>query len=137
VSEQALAVAKENTLLLKAQVKFTQADFLKDDLKIPELDFLVSNPPYVMNAEKQEMNSNVLNHEPHLALFVPDSNPLLFYKALAEKGKSLLKQNGKVIAEINPLLAKETKQLFEQINYKNVNLIKDLEGKDRIVIATR
>ncbi len=137
VSEQALAVAKENAQLLKANVEFVQADFLKGDLKMPDLDFLVSNPPYVMENEKQDMNSNVLNYEPHLALFVPDSNPLLFYKALAERGRHLLKQNGKIMAEINPLLAKETKELFEQNDYQEVKLIKDLEGKNRMVTAIR
>lgn len=136
VSEQTLAVAKYNSEVLKAKVEFVQVDFLNDDLKISNLDFLVSNPPYVMQKEKQDMHSNVLSFEPSLALFVPDSNPLLFYKALAERGKHLLKQNGKVIAEINPLLATETKNIFEQNNYRNVSLIKDIEGKERFVTAT-
>lgn len=137
VSEQALAVAKENALMQNAPVEFIRADFLNDDLKISGVDFLVSNPPYVMEKEKQQMQSNVLNFEPHLALFVSDSNPLLFYKALAKKSKHLLKQNGKVIAEINPLLAKETKELFEQNDYQDVILVKDIEGKNRIVVATK
>lgn len=137
VSEQALAVAKENALTHNVSVQFILSDFLNDDLKLSNLDFLVSNPPYVMNKEKQQMDSNVLNFEPSLALFVPDSNPLLFYKALAERGKQLLSINGKVIAEINPLLAKETKELFEQSGYKNSKLIRDLEGKDRLVVTTR
>jgi release factor glutamine methyltransferase len=137
VSEEALLVAEENARLLHASVKIVQADFLNDTTLPSELDLLVSNPPYVMQKEKETMHQNVLNFEPHVALFVPDQDPLLFYRALAEKGRKILKEEGKVLAEINPLLATETKSLFESLDYRNVMLIKDLEGKDRFVIATR
>ncbi len=136
VSAQALAIAKENANLLVASVEFIKGDFLNENLTISNLDFLVSNPPYVMDKEKEQMNSNVLNYEPHLALFVPDSNPLLFYEALAKQGKQLLKPKGKVMAEINPLVAKEIREHFEENGFSAVKLLKDLEGKDRIMVAT-
>lgn len=137
VSQEALLIAKENAKLLQANVQFIQADFLSEALTLPEIDFLVSNPPYVMQKEKESMHPNVLNFEPHQALFVEDHDPLIFYKALAEKGQKALKKEGKVFAEINPLLASETKLVFETFGYRDTTLIRDLEGKDRFVVATK
>lgn len=137
VSQEALLIAKENAKLLQANVLFIQADFLSEASTLSEIDFLVSNPPYVMQKEKESMHPNVLNFEPHQALFVEDHDPLIFYKALAEKGQKALKKEGKVFAEINPLLASETKLVFETFGYRDTTLIRDLEGKDRFVVATK
>ncbi len=137
ISEAALAIAKENQKSLNSKVSFIQADFLKDFSFAHDLDVVVSNPPYIRNFEKEEMEPNVLDHEPHLALFVPDENPLVFYEALASFGKKNLKNNGYVLAEINSYLGKETLALFEQYDYKEVEIIKDIFDKDRFVKAKK
>lgn len=136
ISEDSLKTARRNATTLEASVSFIQSDFLKEEIKIDKLDYLVSNPPYVRQSEKKTMEPNVLDYEPHQALFVPNENPLLFYKELARQGKNLLKSGGKIFTEINSNLGAESKLLFEQEDYKNVKLIKDLEGKERIVSAT-
>ena len=135
VSEKALSVAKENARALNADVNFVQGDFLKD-VSISPVDVIVSNPPYVKESEKDSMSSNVLLHEPHLALFVSDNDPLLFYKAIAFKSKTLLNPHGKIFVEINEQYGKEVKELFERSNFHTVRIIKDLDGKDRIVSAS-
>ncbi|MCR9063775.1 MAG: peptide chain release factor N(5)-glutamine methyltransferase [Cytophagales bacterium] len=137
ISEAALTIAKENQKSLNSKVSFIQADFLKDFSFAHDLDVVVSNPPYIRNFEKEEMEPNVLDHEPHLALFVPDENPLVFYEALASFGKKNLKNNGYVLAEINSYLGKETLALFEQYDYKEVEIIKDIFNKDRFVKAKK
>ncbi len=137
ISEAALTIAKENQKSLNSKVSFIQADFLKDFSFAHDLDVVVSNPPYIRNFEKEEMEPNVLDHEPHLALFVPDENPLVFYEALASFGKKNLKNNGYVLAEINSYLGKETLALFEQYDYKEVEIIKDIFDKDRFVKAKK
>jgi len=137
VSQLALETAKENSKKLASTVKFIYTDFLKDNLDLEPFDMVVSNPPYVRETEKQSMKPNVLNYEPHLALFVPDSDPLLFYKAIASKSKSLLKPNGKIFVEINEKFAGEIKDLFVSSGFKEIKIIQDLDGKDRIVIAQR
>ncbi len=134
VSDQALSVAKENAKRLSASVNFLQLDILTQSPSLTELDVIVSNPPYVMEKEKSEMNKNVLNYEPHLALFVTDDNPLQFYQVIAKKGKQLLKTNGKVFMEINPRFGKEVAALFNSFGYKT-EIIKDMEDKDRVVKA--
>ena len=110
-------------------------DFLKDSPKLDPVDLIVSNPPYVRNSEKTMMRPNVLNYEPHQALFVSDQDPLIFYKAIASKGKSLLKISGKIFVEINENFGNEVKDLFEVSGFDEVKIIKDLDGKDRIVVA--
>ncbi len=137
VSSEALDTAKANSKALGVQVDFIRADFLKNNIILNPVDIIVSNPPYVCLAEKESMNENVLNYEPPLALFVPDYDPLVFYKAIASKGKALLNPFGKVFVEINSRFGKEVKQLFEEIGYVSVEIIKDLNGKDRIVIAQK
>lgn len=136
-SEMALVVAKNNAKRLDAEIHFLHSDFLKEQTMLgAKFDLVVSNPPYVIELEKQQMESTVLSYEPHMALFVPDENPLLFYNSLAEKGKVLLKRGGKVMAEINAQLSNEVKLLFENEGYREVILVKDMEGKNRIVSAT-
>lgn len=137
VSEAALAVARKNAVDLEADVLFLQTDFL-DELQWPHLpvvDLIVSNPPYIKVAERQSMAKHVLDFEPSLALFVPDDDALLFYRKIAQFGKTHLCVGGAVFVEINEALGKETVDLFEQQGY-TVTLRKDLQGKDRMIKAT-
>jgi release factor glutamine methyltransferase len=135
VSEKALEIARKNDELLYSNVKFLQADILQEMPELPILDVLVSNPPYIPISEKSKMHRNVLNYEPHLALFVPDEDPLIFYQVIAEKGKKLLKAGGKIYFEINERLGKEVLNLLLSFGYKNVRVIQDMNGKDRIVFG--
>ncbi len=137
VSQLSLEVAKENSTKLRADVMFIHADFLNDKINLEPVDLIVSNPPYVKETEKQLMKPNVQNYEPHLALFVPDNNPFLFYKVIASEGKSLLKSKGKIFIEINEEFGREVKDIFHSSGFKEIKIIKDLDGKDRIVIAQR
>jgi len=134
ISEDALNVAKENAIALNASVNFIQGSFL-EEVRIPKVDVIVSNPPYIIESEKESMRPNVLMHEPHLALFVPNEDPLLFYKAIASKASALLNQYGKVLVEINERYGNEVKDLFEKSGFSSVHIIKDLDGKDRVVLA--
>ncbi len=135
VSEGALQVAQQNAKQLNASVHWIHADFLNENLSLEKIDILVSNPPYIRELEKSAMEPTVLRFEPHLALFVPNHDPLVFYRALARKGKQMLNQDGKIIAEINAQFSKEVKALFAEEGYQQVSLIKDIEGKDRFVCA--
>ena len=100
------------------------------------LDCIVSNPPYIMDKEKAAMDPNVLENEPHLALFVPDKDPLLFYRAIARFGKRNLREGGRLYFEINALCGKETIEMLQQEGYKEIELIQDLYGKDRMTKAS-
>ncbi|MGL5689413.1 MAG: peptide chain release factor N(5)-glutamine methyltransferase [Bacteroidales bacterium] len=134
ISEAALEIAASNNKSLQANVSFVLQDVLAPDNHPSEkFDIIVSNPPYVMDSEKSAMHCNVLNHEPHTALFVSDDDPLLFYRRIAVLGLDKLKEGGKLYFEINSLLGKETAQLLKDLGYSNVRLIKDLYGRDRIV----
>ena len=133
VSVQALEVARQNALQLGAQVQFLEGNLLGT---IPELDLfdvLVSNPPYVPVRDQGEMHVNVLNFEPHLALFVPDEDPLLFYRAIGGWGKKLLKKGGKLYLEIYENLSEELVQLLQSLGYTQVKVHQDLNGKNRII----
>lgn len=136
ISDEALAVAKKNIERLEPQVKLIKHDILKDDIPLSELDIIVSNPPYVAQHEKKSMQPHVVDHEPHLALFVPDDDPLIFYKAIASRGKRGLKSGGKVVVEINAALGESTAAVFETEGYSDISLSKDINGKDRFIIAT-
>lgn len=118
-------------------MSFIHLDFLKDNLSHDPFDLIASNPPYIRNSEKKQMKSNVLTYEPHQALFISDEDPLLFYKAIAVKSKTLLKAEGKIVVEINENFGKEVKNLFESSGFTEVKIIKDLDGKDRIVVAQK
>ncbi len=136
ISPKALEIARENSKLQETDIEFTQADFLSTNFKLSSrIDMLISNPPYIAEKEKAEMEKNVLDYEPHIALFVSDQNPLIFYKKLAETGIKYLKPGGQVLAEINSGLGKETKNVFLKQGYKKVKIIHDVFGKDRIVQA--
>jgi release factor glutamine methyltransferase len=147
VSEEALAVAKKNSELNDVKVNYINVDILKiNDLKElathnPQLatkfDIIVSNPPYVRNLEKDKIKPNVLEYEPHLALFVDDIDPLLFYRKIAELAIKNLNPNGKLYFEINQYLGKETIKLLEDFGFRNVELKKDIYGNDRMIEGTR
>lgn len=147
VSEKALATAQKNAEINEVTINFIQADILKvDDLKnlstpnfhLPsQYDVIVSNPPYVRNLEKSEIKPNVLEYEPHLALFVDDSDALLFYRKIAELAKKNLTENGKIYFEINQHLGKETVELLENLGFNDVFLKKDIYGNDRMIQCTR
>ncbi|WP_296702786.1 peptide chain release factor N(5)-glutamine methyltransferase [Algoriphagus sp.] len=136
VSEDAIEVALENAEHLESNVTFIHLDILKETPAISDLDILVSNPPYVPEAEWTDLHSNVRDFEPGLALFVPDHDPLLFYRVIAEKGKLLLKKGGKLYYEIHNNFGPETVELLESLGYKEINLVKDLNDKNRMVSAT-
>jgi len=143
VSENALEVAKRNAELNKVEVNFIQANILEvEDLsQLPSsiihhpssYNIIVSNPPYVRNLEKQEIKKNVLDYEPHLALFVEDTDALLFYRKIAQLAIKNLSPNGLLFFEINQYLGKETVELLENLGFKNIELKKDMFGNDRMI----
>ncbi|WP_417008180.1 peptide chain release factor N(5)-glutamine methyltransferase [Bacteroides congonensis] len=138
ISEDALAIARENNKELAADVTFLQRDVLSDDWKkVPSFDVIVSNPPYVTEAEKKDMDANVLDWEPELALFVPDDDPLRFYRRIADLGRELLLPDGKLYFEINQAYGRETAHILEMNQYHDVRVIRDIFGKERIVTANR
>ena len=133
VSEKALATAKKNAELNNVKITFSNQNILKtEDLK-QQFDIIVSNPPYVRNLEKEEIKKNVLDNEPHLALFVEDNDALIFYRKIAELAQINLSENGQLFFEINQYLAKEMVDLLEEMNFKNIELRKDIYGNDRMI----
>ena len=138
VSEKALAIAKENNERLQGKVNFFQTDILNFQPKTKDyqrFDAIVSNPPYITRKEEASMEQNVLLHEPHEALFVPNDDSLLFYRKIAELGKTILKPGGLLAFEINQAYGSETKALMEAQGYKEVRLEQDLSRNDRFVFA--
>ena len=139
ISAEALNVARRNAVQNQTDVTFIQTDILqleKAQKDIPyTFDIIVSNPPYIKQEEKKEMEQNVLDFEPHLALFVPDQDPLLFYRQIAEFGREKLKENGLLYFEINAACGEITCKMLQEKGYNKVQLIKDLSGKDRIIKA--
>ena len=137
VSAKALEIANKNAELNQVDINFIENDILKicdSELdSATKFDIIVSNPPYVRQLEKQQMQDNVLNHEPHLALFVDDENPLIFYRAITQFATKNLKPNGKLYFEINEYLGKEMMALLEAFGFKNIQLKQDLFGKDRMI----
>lgn len=136
VSEEALLTAKENALKNKQDITFSHIDVLQEIPKNQKFDIIVSNPPYVLESEKLQMENNVLEHEPHLALFVDDNNPLLFYNRIADIARKLLNKDGLLYFEINSMKGQETVDMLKNKGYQNIELIKDLSGKDRITKAS-
>lgn len=138
ISLEALDLARENCDLYGLRPTFLYGDVLKwQEYGLGTYDVIVSNPPYVRMSEKVLMHKNVLEHEPHSALFVPDENPLLFYEAIAELGREHLVENGVLYFEINEDLAKNLQVLLAQKDYRNIELRQDLNGKDRMMRANR
>jgi len=135
ISSEALKIAKKNAQLNKVDIYFSEIDIL-NTVDLPEkYNVIVSNPPYVRELEKELMQQNVLAHEPHLALFVKDNNPLLFYDRIAELAKKHLSKNGSLYFEINQYLGNKTVELLKQKGFQNVKLKKDLFGFDRMIKA--
>jgi len=134
VSAAALAVARQNAAQLGATIHFIEGS-LGEPIDLPLLDLIVSNPPYVPLRDQAEMHVNVLNFEPHLALFVPDEDPLVFYRAIGEWGQQLLKSGGKLYLEIYENLADELVQLLLSQGYEQLRVQQDLNGKNRMLSA--
>ena len=134
LSNEAINVAKENASALSLEVNFTVEDVFNVDLK-NLFDLIVSNPPYITLEERKNMSPNVLNHEPHSALFVYDKDPLLFYRSIAEIGLNNLNNNGKIYFEINEEYGHEVVSLLRELGYVNCMLIKDMQQKNRFVSA--
>ena len=136
VSEKALEVAKGNAKLNGVEVYFILQNILETTDLLESYDVIVSNPPYVRNLEKQEIKNNVLEYEPHLALFVADDDALIFYRKIGELALKSLRPNGKLFFEINQYLGKETVDLLKDLGFQNVELRKDIYGNDRMILAS-
>ncbi len=138
VSNDALAIAKTNSALQNTVINFQLINFLNETEwnQLGKYNIIVSNPPYIKSSEAKSMSDNVLNFEPHIALFVPDNDALIFYKNIAKFGMTHLKKDGNIYAEINEALGEQVIRLFETYSYKNIELRKDMQGKDRMIKAT-
>ncbi|NGY35979.1 peptide chain release factor N(5)-glutamine methyltransferase [Flavobacterium sp. XN-5] len=136
VSENALATAQKNATLNEVDVTFITQNILETEDLDQQFDIVVSNPPYVRNLEKQEIKKNVLDNEPHLALFVEDDDALIFYRKIAELAQKNLSENGRLFFEINQYLGKEMVELLTEMNFKNIELRKDIYGNDRMIRGT-
>ena len=139
VSNDALAIACSNNKELNAKVNFEQCDVLSDIEynNLTAFDVIVSNPPYITQSEKVDMDHHVLDWEPDLALFVEDHDPLLFYRRIAEHGKQLLKKGGQLYYEINRAYGLETVQMLQELGYTDCRVLKDFYGNDRIVTGCK
>lgn len=137
ISDETLAVAHQNATLNHVAIEFMGMDFLNESLwsNLPDYQIIVSNPPYIKKSEKDTMSAHVVDHEPSIALFVPDEDALIFYRKIAAFGLSHLKKNGQLFFEINQLLGKEVCTLLEEMGYHPI-LRKDLHGNDRMIKAT-
>lgn len=133
VSPAALSVATRNAEQLGTRITFIEHDVLREKIPFSNLDVIVSNPPYVMEKEKSEMRSNVLDHEPHGALFVPDTDPLIFYKEIVTQAAEILKPGGLLAMEINEKFGKDVAQLLVSAGFRDVSIVKDVASKDRVV----
>jgi len=138
VADEALNVARINADVLKAPIDFVPLNFLDRGQRkqLPHVDIIVSNPPYIPQHEKMQMNKNVAEYEPSTALFVPDNDPLVFYKAITEFGSEKLNKGGSIYIEIHENFGEQIKNLFLSEGYQTVHLKKDLQEKDRLIKAT-
>ena len=139
ISPEALEVARENAKRTHVNVSFEQIDILHlpSNLLHQTYDLIVSNPPYICNKERACMEANVLEHEPHTALFVPDDDPLLFYRAIAQYGQTALEPRGWLYFEINPLYAQPLYDMLRMMSYHDIELNLDQYGKQRMIRAKR
>jgi release factor glutamine methyltransferase len=135
ISREAIDIAEKNNTAHRAGIKFIQHDILTEPPSLKDIDIVISNPPYVTKKEKIGMNANVLNYEPHQALFVPDERPLLFYTAIASNTTSLLSRDGMIILEINEQFGNSVGQVLKDHRFRRVEVIKDINQKDRFVVA--
>ena len=137
VSEQALATAQRNAESNQVQIQFIHQSILETEDFERQFDIIVSNPPYVRDLEKQEIKKNVLDNEPHLALFVADNDALLFYRKIAQLAQKNLSPTGQLYFEINQYLGQEMVALLKEMNFQNTELRKDVYGNDRMTKSTR
>lgn len=138
ISQYALEVARRNSSRLKTMVKFMQGDALNMKVTQPNYyDVIVSNPPYIADKERDEMERIVLDYEPATALFVPDEEPLKFYTAIAKWGIGALKNKGMIYFEINPVYATEMIEMMRELRYEDILVTKDMYGRDRFLSATK
>ena len=137
VSKEALATAKINAQNNGVNIQFIEQDILETEDLAQQSDIIVSNPPYVRNLEKEEIKNNVLEYEPHLALFVADDNALVFYRKIAELAQKNLSPKGKLYFEINQYLGKEMADLLQELGFKNIELRKDIYGNDRMIFGEK
>lgn len=138
ISVEALGIAAENAMLNKVKVSFLKDDiFSFDPLIFNKAGIIVCNPPYIRNSEKHLMNKNVLEFEPHTALFVTDSDPLVYYNAVLNKAIKILAAGGKCYFEINEAMGKSVASLLKSFRYTDIQIVKDINGKERIIKGTR
>ena len=138
ISEDALRIAQGNVEMLKAgNVRIEYQNALMLPKTAETADIIVSNPPYICEKEKADMEKNVLEHEPSIALFVPDKEPLKFYRAIAEYASSALKSEGALYFEINPIYEKETREMLEELGFKDIETKEDAFGKKRMMKAKK
>lgn len=133
VSEEALETARLNAELNNQPILFRRVDVLDQVMTTRKFDIIVSNPPYVCDSESESMHPNVLDFEPHLALFVPDADPLLFYRRIAELATSFLTKGGKLYFEINAAFGQQTADLLKENRFSEIEIVKDIFGKERFV----
>lgn len=137
VSDEALAIAKQNAEQLGAEVEFVKADIIQCSIFNFQWSALVSNPPYICESEASAMDANVLDYEPHLALFVPDDDPLLFYRAISEFGREHLAEGGLIFFEVNRAYAEQVAEFLQQKGYEEVQVVKDEYDNNRFVWARK
>jgi release factor glutamine methyltransferase len=137
ISDAALAVARENAKNLRAKVYFEHADALNLVSKPDTYDVIVSNPPYIAENERADMEARVYAYEPESALFVPDNNPLIFYKAIAEFAIESLRQKGRLYFEINPIFTNRLREMLSAIGFSEVEIVRDYRGNLRFAICQR
>lgn len=135
VSEKALTIAKQNAVKNEVEIEFILADILNSTFTIQHSQFnvIVSNPPYIPSKEKELMSTSTVQFEPHLALFVPNENPIIFYDKIADFAKQHLEKNGKLYFELNEFNANDVKILLQQKGFQNIEIKKDFSGKDRML----
>lgn len=135
VSRNALALARRNAETLGATINFVEHDILGKPIPVSDLDVVVSNPPYIAENEKRAMQRNVLDFEPHLALFVPDADPLKFYRAISAKAREAMNPGGLLALEVNEKFGNEVCSLLKDHQWKSVDIVRDIAGKARVVRA--
>jgi len=136
IDPQALGVAKDNARSLNGRVNFRLHNILGEELPFESLDAIVSNPPYIRESERNDLSKNVVGYEPHHALFVPDDDPLIFHRTIAQKAALMLNPGGLLTMEINERLGQESLEAVRRIGFSNASILKDLDGKDRFVTGS-
>ena len=138
-SQDAIDLSKKNALLNHVAVSFLNGNVLENlpvEIEDKSLDIIVSNPPYIPFKDKEKMEKNILDFEPHMALFVSDENPLVFYKSIAKHATYKLKNKGLLYFEIHEDYGSETKKMLEEIGFENIMILQDLQGKNRMIKAS-